>query len=400
MAEDKDQDELKDPRSVGHDAEAKPDKGDDKKDDDKKKDKPEEKPRPRWPLFLAGAVVLVFIAIVLLIIYAPHSDIHTDDAYVTTHYATIAPRVSGQVVGVFVNDNRPVRAGQLLVTLDDRDYQTALADAEATLETDQARTDQAAAEVGRQSAVIAQSLDQVASNRARLLLAEADATRYANLAATGANTVQQHQQADATLKQDRASLQSAENEVSAQRRQRDALVADGKATRAQAKADAARVERAKLSLSYTRIAAPIDGSIDQRTVQVGDYVSPGSTMMVVSPLQAVYVLANYRELALRHVRPGQRVAVHVDAYNIVLDGVVDSIPPASGATYSPLPPNNATGNFTKIVQRLPVKIVILPNQPLARLLKVGMSVETTVHTGLENVVDDQRRDGRGWVTAR
>ena len=400
MAEDKDQDELKDPRSVGHDAEAKPDKGDDKKDDDKKKDKPEEKPRPRWPLFLAGAVVLVFIAIVLLIIYAPHSDIHTDDAYVTTHYATIAPRVSGQVVGVFVNDNRPVRAGQLLVTLDDRDYQTALADAEATLETDQARTDQAAAEVGRQSAVIAQSLDQVASNRARLLLAEADATRYANLAATGANTVQQHQQADATLKQDRASLQSAENEVSAQRRQRDALVADEKATRAQAKADAARVERAKLSLSYTRIAAPIDGSIDQRTVQVGDYVSPGSTMMVVSPLQAVYVLANYRELALRHVRPGQRVAVHVDAYNIVLDGVVDSIPPASGATYSPLPPNNATGNFTKIVQRLPVKIVILPNQPLARLLKVGMSVETTVHTGLENVVDDQRRDGRGWVTAR
>ena len=400
MAEDKDQDELKDPRSVGHDAEAKPDKGDDKKDDDKKKDKPEEKPRPRWLLFLAGAVVLVFIAIVLLIIYAPHSDIHTDDAYVTTHYATIAPRVSGQVVGVFVNDNRSVRAGQLLVTLDDRDYQTALADAEATLETDQARTDQAAAEVDRQSAVIAQSLDQVASNRARLLLAEADATRYANLAATGANTVQQHQQADATLKQDRASLQSAENEVSAQRRQRDALVADEKATRAQAKADAARVERAKLSLSYTRIAAPIDGSIDQRTVQVGDYVSPGSTMMVVSPLQAVYVLANYRELALRHVRPGQRVAVHVDAYNIVLDGVVDSIPPASGATYSPLPPNNATGNFTKIVQRLPVKIVILPNQPLARLLKVGMSVETTVHTGLENVVDDQRRDGRGWVTAR
>ena len=389
-AQDEKPDELKDPRSVGHAGAS----GDDKDDE------PKPKPRPRWPLFVAGALVLAFVAVVLTLIYAPHSDVRTDDAYVTAHYATVAPRVSGQVVGVYVNDNQPVRAGQLLATLDDRDYRTALLQAQAALESDEARVDQARAQVARQPAMIAQAADQVASAQARLALSQADATRYANLAATGAGTFQQHQQADTTLKQDRASLASAQNDLTAQRRQLDALVADEDATKAQVRADQTRVAQAQLNLGYTRLTAPIDGDIDQRTTQTGDYVAPGATMMVVTPLDAVYVLANYRELALRHMRPGQRARIHLDAYDVDLEGVVDSIPPASSATYSPVPPNNATGNFTKIVQRLPVKIVVAPNQPLARLLRVGMSVETTVHTGLADVVAAQRRDPRGWVTAR
>ncbi len=134
--------------------------------------------------------------------------------------------------------------------------------------------------------------------------------------------------------------------------------------------------------------------VGERSVQVGNYVGPGTTLMTVVPLDQLYINANYREVDLRHVRSGQPVSIHVDAYNIDLDGIVDSLPPASGISFSPIPPNNATGNFTKIVQRLPVKIVLKPGQPLAKLLRVGFSVETTIHTGLENVVGEQRDTSR------
>jgi membrane fusion protein (multidrug efflux system) len=131
--------------------------------------------------------------------------------------------------------------------------------------------------------------------------------------------------------------------------------------------------------------------VGERSVQVGNYVSPGTTLMTVVPLDQVYIEANYREVALLHVRSGQSVTIHLDAYNIDLRGTVDSVPPASGTSFAPIAPNNATGNFTKIVQRLPVKIVVASGQPLAKLLRVGMSVETTIHTGLEDVVDEQLR---------
>src|SRR6202035_1100010 len=135
----------------------------------------------------------------------------------------------------------------------------------------------------------------------------------------------------------------------------------------------------------------IDGTVGERSVQVGNYVSPGTTLMTVVPLDQVYIEANYREVDLLHIRSGQPVTIHVDAYRIDLRGTVDSVPPASGVSFAPIAPNNATGNFTKIVQRLPVKIVVASGQPLAKLLRVGLSVETTIHTGLEDVVDEQRR---------
>ena len=159
------------------------------------------------------------------------------------------------------------------------------------------------------------------------------------------------------------------------------------------KADEAQLEQARLNLSYTKILAPMDGMIGERSVQVGNYVGPGNTLMTLVPLDRVFINANYREEDLRHVLPGQHVRIHVDAYNIDLDGLVDSVPPASGAAFAPIAPNNATGNFTKIVQRLPVKIVVTPGQPLAKLLRVGFSVETTIHTGLANVVSDQSDSG-------
>ena len=326
--------------------------------------------------------------------WPPHPRQKTDDAYVTAHFSTVAPRVAGQVAVLAVTDNQPVKAGQLLLQLDDRDYRAALLQAQAVLQGDEARVEEARAELLRQPAAIRQAEAQVAVADARLQLSSTDAVRYANLAATGAGTVQQRQQAATTRRQNRAELASAEAGRTGQVRQLDALAAAVDAARARVGVDRAQVVQAELNLSYTQVVAPIDGVVDQRQVQVGNYVAPGSPVMVVAPLQSVYVMANYRELALRHMRPGQPVRIHVDAYDVDLRGVVDSLPAASGAAYSPIPPTNATGNFTKIVQRLPVKITFLPGQRLLGLVRVGMSVETVVDTHLEDVVGLQR-SGRG-----
>jgi membrane fusion protein, multidrug efflux system len=348
-------------------------------------------PLPRWPFVLVGLVVAIFAAVVLYIIFRPRPDVRTDDAYVMVHYATIAPRISGQVATVPVDDNDVVKTGQVLATLDPRDNETALASAEASVARDRSQLDEISATVSRQPSIIAEQQAAVAAARATLAFAQADARRYGNLAKTGAGTMKEHQQADTTLQQGQASLDSAEASLDAARRQLDVLKAQRSAAEAAVKAAEAQLEQARLNLSYTQIPAPIDGMVGERSVQVGNYVGPGATLMTVVPLDQVYIEANYREVDLLHVRSGQPVTVHLDAYGIDLKGTVDSVPPASGAAFAPIAPNNATGNFTKIVQRLPVKIVVTPGQPLAKLLRVGLSVETTIHTGLEDVVAEQRK---------
>jgi membrane fusion protein (multidrug efflux system) len=346
---------------------------------------------PRWPLVVVGLVVAIFAAVVLYIIFRSHPDVRTADAYVMAHYATIAPRISGQVATVSVDDNDFVRTGQVLATLDPGDNETALAAAEATLARDRSHLDEISATVSRQPSIIEEQQAAVASARAKLDFAQADARRYGNLATTGAGTMREHQEADSVLQQGQASLDSAEASLEGARRQLDVFKAQRSASEAAVRADAALLKQAKLNLSYTQIRAPIDGMVGERSVQAGNYVAPGTTLMTVVPLDRVYIEANYLEVELRHVRSGQQVSIHLDAYDIDLKGIVDSVPPASGAAFAPIAPNNATGNFTKIVQRLPVKIVVTPGQPLAKLLRVGLSVETTIHTGLEDVVDEQRR---------
>jgi membrane fusion protein, multidrug efflux system len=348
-------------------------------------------PLPRWPFIVVGLIVAAFAAVVLYIIFWPRADVRTADAYVTVHYATIAPRISGQVATVPVDDNYVVKAGEVLATLDPSDNETALASAEAVVARDRSRLDEISTTVSRQPSIIKEQQAAVASARAKLTFAQDNARRYSNLAVTGAGTMQEHQQADTTLQQDQASLDGAEASLDAARRQLDVFKAQRSAAEAEVKADEAQLEQARLNLSYTQIRAPIDGMVGERSVQVGNYVGPGTTLMTVVPLDQVYIESNYREVALLHVRSGQPVTIHVDAYDIDLKGTVDSVPPASGAAFAPIAPNNATGNFTKIVQRLPVKIVVTPGQPLAKLLRVGLSVETTIHTGLEDVVDEQRR---------
>ena len=356
------------------------------------------KRRPLWPILLALLVVASFVAIVLVIVLTPTADVWTDDAYVQVHYASVAPRIAGQVVAVAADDNDHVQASQLLVQLDDRDQRVSLETADATLARDRAQFQDAIANVARQPSVIEQQSSQIQSLAAQLVLARQNQTRYRNLASTGAGTEQSRQSADATVAELNASLAGAHAATDAARHQLDVLRAMADADRAQIRGDEARVRQAQLTLSYTRILAPLDATVTERSVQVGDYVSPGGVLMSLVPLDRLYIVANYREVALRHVLPGQHVRIHVDAYNIDLDGVVQGIPPASGAIYSPVPPNNATGNFTKIVQRLPLKIVVTPGQDLARLLRAGFSVETTIHTGLANVAGQQAR-ASGRVTA-
>jgi membrane fusion protein, multidrug efflux system len=336
--------------------------------------------RRRWPWVLAAVIVAGFIAVVLMELYVPGGEAWTDDAYVTVHYATIAPRVAGQVASVPVDDNQLVRAGQVIATLDERDYATAVAHAAALLARDRAQVANAAAAIERQPSIIAQDRANVDAAQAKLLFARIDAKRYQYLATTGAGSVQQGQLSETTAHQDVAALDSAEASVKADTQQLDILRAQRDAAEATVHSDEAALAQARLNLSYTQIVALMDGTIAQRGVQVGDYVGPGTALMALVPLKDVYIVANYREVDLRRMRPGQHARVHVDAYDIDLDGIVDSVPPASGAAFSPIAPNNATGNFTKIVQRLPVKIVFAPDQKLARLIRVGLSVEVTVDT--------------------
>src|ERR1700739_1532609 len=272
-------------------------------------------PRPRWPLVLVGLFVAIFAAVVLYIICRPRPDVWTSDAYVMVHYATIAPRISGQVATVAVDDNDIVKTGQVLATLDPRDNETALASAEAAVARDKSRFDEISATVARQPSIIAEQQAAVASARAKLAFAQDNARRYGNLATTGAGSTQEHQLADTTLAQDQASLDSSEASLDAARRELEVFKAQRSAAEATIKADKAQLEQAKLNLSYTKILAPIDGMVGERSVQAGNYVGPGTTLMTVVPLDQVYIQANSREGELLHVRGGQPDTLAHDAQN-------------------------------------------------------------------------------------
>jgi membrane fusion protein, multidrug efflux system len=317
-------------------------------------------------------------------------DVWTDDAYVHVHYATIAPRVPGQVTSVRVDDNDMVKAGQVLAELDDRDFRVALEQAQAQVAAARASIENIDSQLDVQQAQIAANQAQVDQAQAALVFAQQQAARYQHLEQTGHGTVQNEQQYTSQLHQQQAALASAQATVKLAQRQVEALKAQRNSAVASLGEAEAQRDQAKLNLSYTKILAPVDGMIAQRSVQVGNYVSVGAAVMAVVPLSQVYVEANYREVQLRHVRAGQRARIHVDAYNIDLEGKVVDVPAASGTTFATLQPDNATGNFTKIVQRLPIKIVLAPNQPTARLLRVGLSVEATIETKLADVVTASR----------
>jgi membrane fusion protein (multidrug efflux system) len=305
----------------------------------------------------------------------------TNDAYVAADFTAVAPKVSGIIASVRVEDNQPVKAGDLLATIDDRDLQAALASARADLIAAKAEVANFDAEIVRQPALVAQAQAIIRSDQAAITFARANASRYRNLSDGGAGTMQEHQQATSQFDQTQAAMQRDEAALVAAQQQMGVLQANrGKAVGAVARADAA-LRQATLNLSYTQIRAPINGTVGQRSARVGAFITAGSAMMAVVPLSHAFVVANYQENQLAHLRHHQAATITVDSFpGVTLRGHVDSVAPATEVSFSLIAPDNATGNFTKVVQRVPVKIVLDPGQREAAVLRVGMSVVPTIDT--------------------
>jgi membrane fusion protein (multidrug efflux system) len=304
----------------------------------------------------------------------------TDDAYVKADSTIISPKVSGYIAQVLVGDNEKVKAGQLLARIDDRDFQAARSQAHADVDASEAAVRNLDAQIALQQPIIEQGTADVAATEANLKFAQEEQTRYDGLMKTGSGTIQRAQQTDAALRANTAQLQHSKSGLQAAERKVDVLTTDR--AKAVAQLDHARAveQQAALNLSYTEITAPVDGTVGARSLRIGQFVQAGTQLMAVVPLDAVYVVANFKETQLTHVRNGQPVEVEIDSFHDTkLRGHVDSLSPASGLEFALLPPDNATGNFTKIVQRVPVKIV-LDDHSLTGLLRPGMSAQPTVNT--------------------
>jgi membrane fusion protein (multidrug efflux system) len=307
--------------------------------------------------------------------------VSTDDAYVDVHSSLIAPKVSGYISEVPVDDNEHIKAGQIIARIDPRDYQTALDHTSADVKAAAATIDMLTQQISQQNLVVEQARQQVASDQAAVTYSQQDFQRYTQLARDGYGPVQRAQQAQSDIVQKQAKLDSDTAGIASAQKQIAVLQARLEQARANLAQQRANEQQAELNLSYTTITAPFDGTIGVRTVQVGQYVQPGTQLMALVPLHQVYVTANYMETQLGHVHSGQPVTINIDTYDgTVVHGHVESLAPASGQQFALLPPDNATGNFTKIVQRIPVKIALDPNDPLLGRLRPGMSVEPVIDT--------------------
>lgn len=320
---------------------------------------------------LRTIIALIAAAIVITAFWilnrpeASASSQSTDDAYVRADLTVIAPQVSGVITDVFVADNQQVREGTPLFHIDDRELVITVNNAQANM-------DSLVAQLDRQQSLIAQARAALEASDASLKLAGRNRQRFTNLARDGSGTVLAQQQAEAdwavqhaAYERDKAGLRSAEQQVRVLQADLD-------------KAKAVKAE-AELQLSYARVEAPVAGTVALKHVRVGGYVHTGEPQLTLVPLDKIYIEANFRETQLAHVEVGQSVDIIVDALpGVHLTGHVDSLGPASGSSFSLVPPHNATGNFTKIVQRLPVRIRMDGNQKEIRKLRVGMSVTPTI----------------------
>ncbi|CRH39246.1 Multidrug export protein EmrA [Pantoea ananatis] len=331
---------------------------------------------------LLSLLLLVLLAMALAVwAVMTRNDHRTNDAWVNADYTIVAPKVSGYVAHIDVKDNQQVAAGERLATLDDRDYRVALESAEADLQVSEAKLLSSQAQLEQQQSVIAQQKASVAASQATAQYAGQSAERYNRLYKSGTVAADEQQKASSAQRSATATVRQSEAALAAAIKQVGVLQAAVRSSQADVAAAKANVDQARLNLSYTRIVAPVAGMVGQRTVRLGAWVSAGTRLLAVVPLQQTYITANYLETQLKDVRPGQPVRIKVDALpDQVFTGHVDSIAPATGATFSAISPDNATGNYTKIVQRLPVKIVLDKGQPNLAQLRVGMSAVPEINT--------------------
>jgi membrane fusion protein (multidrug efflux system) len=402
--------------------------------------KPAAKPKWRRKIILGVAAALVAVAAFAVGYFVFAGSESTDDAQIDGYVNPISSRVAGYITKVYVDDNQYVKAGTLLAQIDPTDYEVALASAQATLANDQATADasqvnvpitsvntvsqitSAQADVDNARAAISGSEKQLAAARAARLQAQAnnakaedDVNRYkplvekqeiaeqlyvqavqsANATAAAVEVAAANVQADqdavtqtqGKLDQALAALESARTGPQQVRMQQSRAIA------AAALADKSKraVDQAQLNLNYTRIIAPVDGLVAKRSAQVGEYVSPGQQLLAIVPLDDIWVTANFKETQLKNVRPGESVEIYVDAYGREYSGFVESIAGGTGAIFSLLPPENATGNYVKVVQRLPVRLRFNPGQDPDHRLRPGLSVEPKVDVKWTNRADQAQR---------
>jgi len=403
-------------------------------------DKALAKPRSRTKILLAAVAVLFVAAAAATGYHFFAGSESTDDAQIDGYVNPISSRISGYITNVYVDDNQYVKAGTLLAQIDPTDYEVALGGAQATLANDRATADasqvnipitsvnttstqaSAEADVDNSRAGISAAEKALAGARAALVQAQAnnakaqdDVKRYKPLVDKQEIPEQLYTQAVETANATAAYVDVAAASVQADQ---DAVTqAQGKFNQAVAALESARtgpqqvriqqsralaaialadkskrsVEQAQLNLGYTRIVAPVDGLVAKRSVQVGQYVAPGQQLLAVIPLDDIWVTANFKETQLKNVRPGERVQIFVDAYDRDYSGHVESIAGGTGAIFSLLPPENATGNYVKVVQRVPVRLRFDPGQDPEHLLRPGLSVVPKVNVEISQRVDQAER---------
>ena len=394
------------------------------------------------PWMKGSFVAALILAAVAWYVYS--GRVTTDDAQVDCHITAVAPQVPGYVVQLLINDNTPVKEGDLLVQIDPRTYQAEVEQAKANLDFAEAQANSAEIQIGltrettthSTSGAMAQKesdsadyassqaqLEQsatanlqvaeanVAAKQATNERAQADLARYTPLLSTDDVSKFQFDAVEATARVAKSDLAAAQQQLSAAQqavviaranahsaearvsrsqsqlletkaREQQVPIAEATYKSAVAAADRAKaaLQQAELNLAYTHITAPISGQVTQKSVDLGQYVSPGQLLLTIVPLDQVYVTANFKETQLANVAPGQKVRIHVDSYRQEFEGVVDSIAGATGSLQALLPPQNATGNFIKVVQRIPVKILVKPNKNPNLVLRPGMNVEATIYT--------------------
>ena len=315
----------------------------------------------------------------------------TNDAYLQADSMTAAPKVAGYVTDVYVRDNQAVKAGDPLVRLDVRQYQVALAQSLATVDARRADIARAEADISQQRANLEQADAQAKVSRINAQHAGDEYARYAPLAATGAETHERVADLKSTRNQAVATLAANNASIAAARTQIASFTAQLQQARAQLEAAQASAAQAQLDLDNTIVRSTLAGRVGDRTVRVGQYVQPGTRLLTVVPVDSIYLVANFKETQIGRMRIGQPVELHVDALpDDTLSGTVDSFAPGTGAQFALLPPENATGNFTKIVQRVPVRIRLGANARAPRMLLPGLSVTVDVDTRPD---DNEKRHG-------
>ncbi len=338
--------------------------------------------RKKLVLMSIGALVaLAAVAYSVNYLLVGRFFISTDDAYVRANSTTLGARVSGHIAAILPGDNTLVRTGDVIFRIDDGDYKIAVDAARTKIATQQATIERIGRQVAAQVSAVEQAQANLVSAQAGQKRADLDYDRQQTLSNKGYASRATFEQSEAGRDQGLAGVNAAQAAINAARDNVEVT----KAQQAEAQAQLAELQtslaKAERDLDFTLVRAPVDGTFSNRLVNTGDFITTGQRLGNVVPLDDVFIDANYKETQLKRIRPGQPVTISVDAYgHRKFEGVVDSIAPAAGSVFTLLPPDNATGNFTKIVQRLPVRIRVPRDVARENLLRAGMSVYATVDT--------------------